>query len=517
LIEPEIPAEDRVPAGVNIAGYMRAESGVGEAARLLATAFDAAAVPVSITTYTNTRARQQAPAPRESDIAPYAIDVICVNADQLHHFLEDTGGFGGKRYRIGVWAWEVERLPDDMARSAALVDEIWTYSAHAAHAIRATTDRPVHVVPPPILRPDARPLSRAELGLPEGFVFLFAFDFASVFERKNPLAVIDAFTRAWKGHSDVHLVIKTVGGDAHPEELRRLLAAASADPRVHVRDGYVTSEEHQALVAACDAFVSLHRAEGYGLHLAEAMALGKPVIATGYSGNLEFMDDTNSVLIGYDLVAIGSGHDPYPADARWAQPDIDAAADAMRMIVDDASCARTLGERAAADIARLHPPTVRGPLVADLLGRVPPPFLLQRDAAPVSTDPAPSHDQRDADILTSIDALFAQVRAGAGLGSPRRMVRFNRRIRRFVSRLTSHTAEHQRRIDLSLTYKVNHVLNETADLPELRKLIEELSVRLRELDARLIKERQYRREVEEELHRLDSGWHADPPDVRRDG
>jgi glycosyltransferase involved in cell wall biosynthesis len=484
---------------VNIAGYMRAESGVGEAARLLVAALDAADVPRSIVTYDNTRARQQAQVPEDDDTpGHFDIDIVCVNADQLHHFLEDTGRGNRQGYRVGVWAWEVDVLPDWMARSGSLVDEIWTYSAHAAHAIRAATDTPVHVVPPPILRPDSRPLSRAELGLPGGFVFLFAFDFASVFERKNPLAVIDAFGRAFAGRDDVNLVIKTVGGDQHVRELKRLRAAAGVRTNVHVRDGYVTREEHQALVAACDAFVSLHRAEGYGLHLAEAMAHGKPVIATGYSGNLEFMDDTNSRLVPFTLVEVPNGTEPYPAGARWAEPDIDAAASAMREVVDDPGLCRMLAERAAADIARLHSPTVRGRLVADLIGRIP-----QRVVAP-SVDDVPAHEPQAEDVL-SLEALFAQVRAGAGLGSPTRLVRLSRRVRSLVSRLTRHTSEHQRRIDLAITHNINHLVTETSDLPEIRKLIEELTTRIRELDARMIKERDYRRELAEELGELTRG------------
>ena len=497
LVEPETIDGVRTAPGVNVAGYMRAESGVGEAGRLLVAALDAAAVPRTIVPYDNTRARLHAQLPDDAD-APgrHDIDIICVNADQLHHFLEDTGRLDDRStYRVGVWAWEVDVLPEWMSRASEHVDEVWTYSAHAAHAIRAAIDKPVHVVPPPILRPDSRPLSRAELGLPDGFAFLFAFDFASVFERKNPLAVIDAFGRAFARRDDIHLVIKTVGGEQHPKELKRLRSAAGAN--VHVRDGYVTREEHQALIAACDAFVSLHRAEGYGLHIAEAMAHGKPVIATGYSGNLEFMDDTNSRLVPFTLVQVPAGCDPYPTDARWAEPDVDAAAAAMREIVDDAALARTLGDRAAADIALLHAPAVRGLLVADLIGRIP-----QLVVAPVVEEP-PAHEPPPVEDILTLEALFAQVRAGAGLGSPTRMVRLSRRIRSLMSRLTRHTSEHQRRIDLAITHNINHLVTETSDLPELRKLIEELHVRIAELDARMIKERDYRRELAEELSDLE--------------
>jgi glycosyltransferase involved in cell wall biosynthesis len=515
LIEPETLDGVRQAPGVNIAGYMRAESGVGEASRLLVSALDAAGIPFSAVTYDNTDARQLATPPRQhAEQRTNPIDVICVNADQLHHFLGDVSGFDDGRYRVGVWAWEVDVMPAWMGRSSELVDEIWTYSAHAAHAIRAATSKPVRVVPPPILRPHARPLSRSELDLPEGFVFLFSFDFASVFERKNPLAVIEAFGRAFEGRAGVHLVIKTVGGDRHPEQLERLVAAAGVHENVSVRDAYVTREEHQALVSACDAFVSLHRAEGYGLHLAEAMALGKPVIATGYSGNLEFMDDTNSVLVPYELVPVPAGCDPYPSGARWAEPDIDAAAASMRDIVEDRTLARTLGERAAADVARLHSPAVRGRLVADLLGRVPPKVAaVEPEAESDATGEATVVEGRD---VLPFHEVFDQVKAGPPVAGPTtKMPRLVAWIRGLLSRVNKNAAEHQKRVDLTIAYKVNHLLNSTEDLPETRKLIEELTVRIRELDARLIKEREYRRELAEELRRTDPD--AGPGSAARDG
>jgi hypothetical protein len=172
----------------------------------------------------------------------------------------------------------------------------------------------------------------------------------------------------------------------------------------------------------------------------------------------------------------------------------------MREIASDPVRARTIGERAAADVARLHSPAARGPLIVDILSRIPQPIdhgvTYQ---APVHDEPPPPED------VLSLEALFAQVRAGAGLGSPTRFVRVSRRIRQLVSRLTWHTAEHQRRIDLAITHNINHLVTETSDLPEVRKLIEELQTRIRELDARMIKERDYRRELTEELGRLEHG------------
>src|SRR5262249_39584335 len=148
---------------------------------------------------------------------------------------------------------------------------------------------PVHVFSPPVSVPDHVDVDRAALGLTDDFTFLFCFDFGSGFERKNPLGVVEAFRRAFAPEEGPRLVIKSVRCSAAPIAWARLQAAAADRSDITVRDGYEPAVRQQALMAACDCYVSLHRAEGYGLTMAEAMAAGRPVIGTEYSGNLEFM------------------------------------------------------------------------------------------------------------------------------------------------------------------------------------------------------------------------------------
>ena len=229
---------------------------------------------------------------------------------------------------------------------------------------------PVHNVPPPVVSRPAVARSRAELGLPDGFTFLFCFDFFSVADRKNPFGVIDAYCRAFAPGDGTHLVIKSINGSTVVTDLERVRLHAAGRPDVHVVDGYVSALDQAALVASCDAYVSLHRAEGFGYTMAEAMLAGRPVVATGYSGNLEFMDERNSFLVGYDLVPVGEGKGPYPATSRWADPDLDEAAAAMRRIVEDPAGAAAVGERARQDIVRFHSAEARVPLVAARLAAV---------------------------------------------------------------------------------------------------------------------------------------------------
>ena len=178
------------------------------------------------------------------------------------------------------------------------------------------------------------------------FLFLFTFDYNSFVARKNPEAAIRAFRAAFpKGRDDVGLVVKSVNGVHRPDRVAAIAALIGDDPRVHHLDTFLDRDASYGLISVCDAYVSLHRAEGLGLGLAEAMALRKPTIATGYSGNLEFMDASNSLLVAHRLVKIAPGE--YTVDDPrffWADPDVDDAAQQMRRLADDAA----LRERLAA-------------------------------------------------------------------------------------------------------------------------------------------------------------------------
>lgn len=508
------------PAGVNIIGYVHAENGVGEGARMLTRALDAAGVKRSVLAFDATDSRQDAAF--EADDAPeHPVNIVCVNADQFRNFANGHADLLDGRYTIGVWNWEVERLPDEMATSAELVDEIWVSSEHTANAVRAATDKPVFVSPIPVEVRPAPERSRAELGLTEGFVFLFCFDFDSVFERKNPIGVIEAFSRAFTDGDGPQLIIKSVRGDAHPEELAALRAAASSRSDIHAFDGYVSSDELRALMVSSDAYVSLHRAEGYGLTIAEAMSYGKPVVATAYSGNLEFMDETNSWPVGYDLVQIAPGSPPYPTDARWAEPDLDAAAVAMREIVSDPSEAKVRGERAAADIARLKPPAARASFLLDRLEAI-----AEARPAPPPPPPAPKPAMEPVRPVSSV--ALAEIRslieAGPDLDSSSRAPKLSRRLRRFVLRLLRHHDEHRERLDEAFIsaidevhvfeqevrdemwklYRLEHRTDDVATRSaEVAAALDEALERVRVLEGRLRQERRLRRDLEERLGKPD--------------
>lgn len=371
---PPLPAQQEsrtgkgLPRGVNVVGNLRAESGVGELGRRAVHALRAARIPYNLFVNPITSSRQTATVIADDSREVFDQNLVCANADQL----PILAGLLGRtllrgRYNIGYWAWELGVFPVQMAASEAFVDEIWALSDHAANAIRgAVSKKTVRCFPPPIPTPHVLE-AQLDLGLPQGYLFLFCFDFLSVFDRKNPIAVVDAFRRAFPTPCGVTLLLKSVNGHLRPEELIRLRRHASDRPDVVIRDQSLSASDQAKLMATCDAYVSLHRAEGFGFTMAEAMALGKPVIATGYSGNLEFMTSENSFLVPYTLTTVGAGSDPYPEAAKWAAPDIDAAARMMRGLLEDPVEADLRGRRGAQDIAERHSAEARARLLAELL------------------------------------------------------------------------------------------------------------------------------------------------------
>jgi glycosyltransferase involved in cell wall biosynthesis len=359
---------EEVPWGVNVLGFLRAEFGIGEATRLLATGLEAVDVPVLrwpcgeslLDTFDHEGASAEPRALREPDVDPHMFNVIGMNGPELAEARKEFEPFRD-RYTIGSWWWEVhDALPDDWLLGCTQVDEVWTASDHIARGLEPFVPVPVTTVKLPIVPPAAKSVPRAELGLPDGHLFLFTFDFFSSLERKNPIGVVRAFRRAFPAGSGAKLVLKSINGHRRKTKRELMRGAIGGHPDITLIDGLLPKDRMNAMVAACDCYVSLHRAEGFGIPLAQAMSLGKPAIATGYSGNLEFMRASNSYLVDATLTQIGDETGEYPTGGTWAEPDVDHAAALMRRVFEHPEEARERGARAAEHIARQHSPSAAG-------------------------------------------------------------------------------------------------------------------------------------------------------------
>jgi glycosyltransferase involved in cell wall biosynthesis len=365
-LRPRVSSPPATP-GVNLIGYVRSEHGVGESVRSAARAAAAADIPFALVDFnTGNAARTHddtwtaclSQAPR------FGVNLCHVNADQTP-LLHATLGrrYFDQRYTIGYWAWELPEFPAQWLGSFALVDEVWTPSQFVADAISRRAPVPVVRMPHCIefeLRREAR---RSDFGLPaDRFLFLMMYDTQSFQERKNPEGALDAYRRAFPSQKDVGLVVKINHPQSYPEKVRELKTKLADVPGVFLIDRTLTRQEVYDLEGQCDAFVSLHRAEGFGLGMAEAMFLGKPVVATHWSGNLDFMTVGNSCPVAYHLMQLAKDIGPYQKGQTWAEPDVEHAAWHMRRLVEDARLRRTIGERGRETIRTQFSPAAVGRL-----------------------------------------------------------------------------------------------------------------------------------------------------------
>ena len=352
--------------GATVFGFLRAASGVGEAGRrvvraLAETGLPLAAKSLSPKTYLD---RETAADPFIVHRSPYRYHLFAINADNtawLPYLVSHRDWVG--RYKIGIWNWELSKLPEAFNCAFEFVDEVWTPSTFITAAVAAATDKPVITIPyaVPIETPDPR-LDRRYFGLhPSALVVLAMMDFNSYRTRKNPLGAIDAFLAAFGDSGEAQLAIKIHGGDAGDREA--LQTRIGGLTNVVVIDKMLSRAEVVGLQQACDVYLSLHRSEGFGFNIAECMAQGKLVIATDYSGSRQFLDASCGAPVDHTLIPVGEGQYPYGEGQRWADPDLDQAASLLRRALDDPSWRTNLGARARERVARDLSPRAVGYLM----------------------------------------------------------------------------------------------------------------------------------------------------------
>lgn len=362
-----------LPFGVNFAGYLGGEFGLAESARAFARALASAEIPYVLNNVSVRNHWSRAdPVGAYSEEAPYKFNLIHVNAAESRKFLKKRGRrYLNNRYNIGLWYWELPEFPEPLHYCFKYFDEIWVTSHFCAESIAKVSPIPVTRIPYPFVLDDvqAEP-ERKRFLIPEGsFVFFFSFDFASNGERKNPLGLVRAFRKAFRDDDDVVLFIKSI--NAHLERSKWLeLKEAARGAKIRLVDEYMTRSEFLSLMKSCDCYVSLHRSEGVGLGMAEAMCLGKPVIATGWSGNMDFMNHGNSFLVDSKLVELAEDSGPYGKGSTWAEPSLDHAAELMRRVFKDREAAMRTARRGAQELPQALNPEATGMEIAKRLRQI---------------------------------------------------------------------------------------------------------------------------------------------------
>jgi glycosyltransferase involved in cell wall biosynthesis len=351
--------------GLNVVGLLSAQLGVGEHGRLALHSVRDSGIPFSIIDHDDTIHQRE---PSTLDGWPangfaYDIDLLLVNADQTETALRHFGRPGHPlRTTIGLWAWEVPSFPDRFHSAYDLVSEVWVLSDFVRQALTPSASEHgrevvVYPIPLPYVRERHKPSHYEDMLTPLGLntarpFFSFMFDYFSVAERKQPWRTIEAFMRAFpiETQNGPQLVIKSMNHRYFPVERERTRLAARGRSDVIFIEEYLPVVQRDALVSAATAYVSLHRAEGFGLTLAEAMGAGTPCIATSWSGNLDFMSSQNSFLVDVELVDIPISVPAYGGLGRWAEPSVDHGASLMQFILDQPDVAAAKAAQAVVDL-----------------------------------------------------------------------------------------------------------------------------------------------------------------------
>lgn len=325
-------------SGINIFGYFSGAFGLAESGRLIVECFKSNDFPVSLISTDHLAPHHNRISYSEEicNEAKYDINLFCIGQQEITSYIEaHSWSTFSKKYNIAVWFWETNVIPESHLTCLNYLDEIWVTSKYMQEHLSSKTHLPVKHFPQPIKVTYSPKLETIKDDPLKPFTFLFCFDFFGIVERKNPMAVIYAFKKAFAGNPKARLIIKSQNGSKLPLELKKYREAILDSQNIFWRDETLNVQAHLDLMNSCDCYVSLHRSEGFGLSLAEAMTLGKPVIGTNYSGNLDFMTPDNSYLCNYEFVSIGPGNYPYPENGIWSDVDITHAAEQMLKVFNN--------------------------------------------------------------------------------------------------------------------------------------------------------------------------------------
>ena len=336
--------------GVNLIGFPSQEFGLGQHLKYVAMAFSAANIPCNFFDCSYLFMSDYSEKISQEKLI-YNTNIFVCNGDAIAKLYMDLGEeFFSNRYNIHYGAWELRKYPNEWIPTLSLVDEYWAMSSFLQKSVSDIATIPVVHMPYPIDFKQPNKYSRKHFNLPDDkFLFIFTFDMSSVMERKNPKAVIESFFKAFPKEEGVGLVIKIMSRKdviSQEIELKNLITKIKLDKKIFIIDETLARDKMLDLIGVCDAYVSLHRAEGFGIGMAEAMKMQKPVIATDYSGNTDFTLRDNSCLVNYKLIPLKPLEYIYEEGKVWADPSVDEAAFYMKKLFEDQKYRKDLAQKA---------------------------------------------------------------------------------------------------------------------------------------------------------------------------
>ncbi|MNO34816.1 Glycosyl transferases group 1 [compost metagenome] len=355
--------------GINLVGYARAEMGVGESCRAAARSIHSEEIPFGIINFNGTnsaRTEDVTWADKEIIKPEYSINIFHINAQEMKDVYTYYGpSLFENRYNIGFWHWELPDFPDDWIDNFSFLDEVWVPSTFVGDSISIKSPIPVVKIPHSIEVQISEARTRDYFGLPEkSFLFLSMYDVKSFQERKNPKAAIEAFKMSFEpGDISVGLVVKANNPSGNTSDLAEIRELVGDYQNIYIIDKTVSRNDVNALINVTDCFVSLHRSEGFGLVMAEAMYLRKPVIGTNWSSNTDFMNSNNSCLVDFQLISLKKDHGPYKAYQHWADPDILHASKYMTRLANDKEFYNQIAINGEQYIKEYHAPLKIGRLI----------------------------------------------------------------------------------------------------------------------------------------------------------
>lgn len=340
--------------GIEVVGFFQSASGIGESARLCAQQLRDAGHKVRCTSVEKIFRRGKEIDWQFEDTATedeIGCRIIHLNPPMMPPYVITTGLCKFRDiYNIGYWAWELEDIPPEWIRATRYVNAVFCPSEFTSRTIRKYTDKPVITVPHPVSTGKADMTIRQKLGLQnDTYLVSCIFSFGSALDRKNPSAVVRAFTSAFSPDDNACLVVKSNAGHeaANAADKKRFLEEIQSHKNIRLIDDVWSREEILGLLKTSDAYISLHRSEGFGLTIAEAMLLGTPTIVTNWSGNVDFCTNDNSYPVGYSMIDVQTDDPEYIAlkNVKWAEADSAQTAEILKKIYKDREEAQIKAQR----------------------------------------------------------------------------------------------------------------------------------------------------------------------------